>query len=239
MISPYVLERRPAPRTLRVACVDDDTLIREGLRRLLPGFEVVGAFASVEAFLASGLAVDVLLLDLHLRDAPDVADLTEPDTPWRPPVLHGSAGVRAAAEAGHRVLIYTNERRRLVLAGCLAAGASGIVHKSEPLDALLDAARRVARGQVVVTTALIGLAEVVERRGGLPNLSPRQLDVLRGRSRGETFKSIAARLSISPKTAEEYMGEVTRRFSAYLREHSPADLERHLGVGEGDLLDRG
>lgn len=230
----HVLERRPAPRTLRVACVDDDTLIREGLRRLLPGFEVVGAFASVEAFLTARLDVDVLLLDLHLHDPSDLPRRTDPG---RTVALNGSAGVKAATAAGHRVLIYTNERRRLVLAGCLAAGARGIVHKSEPLDALLDAARRVSREQIVVTTALIGLAEVVERRGGLPNLSPRQLDVLRGRARGEAYKSIAARLSISSKTAEEYMSEVTKRFSAYLCDHSAADLERHLGVGEGDLLD--
>lgn len=60
--------------------------------------------------------------------------------------------------------------------------------------------------------------------------------MLRGRARGETYKAIGARLGIAPKTAEEYMGEVNRRFSDYLRTHSPADLERRLGIGTGDLL---
>jgi len=136
------------------------------------------------------------------------------------------------------VLIYTNERRREVLAGCLAAGAHGVVHKSEPLPAIVEAAQAVAGGQIVITTALTGLAEVVQRRGRLAALSPRQLEVLHGRARGESFKSIGARLYIAPKTAEEYMSEVNRRFAEYLRDHSAADLERVLGVGPGDLLDR-
>nr|WP_276511213.1 response regulator transcription factor [Kineosphaera limosa] len=208
-----------------VACVDDDTLIREGLARLLPGMRVVGAFATVEAFLAQRPAAQVVLLDLWLRD-PGAAAL----------IGQGAAGVTAVQRAGYRVLIYTNERRREVLAGCLAAGAQGVIHKSESLETLVDAARRVAGGQVVITTALAGLAEVVERRGGLPHLSPRQIDVLRGRARGETYKAIGARLGIAPKTAEEYMGEVNRRFSDYLRTHSATDLERHLGIGKDDLL---
>lgn len=213
---------------MRVACVDDDTLIREGLRRLLPGLDVVGAYDSVEAFLASRSDVDIVLLDLRLHDSGPTSRQAQ-----------GVRGIGAVTDAGYRVLIYTNERRRQVLAGCLAAGARGVVHKSEPLESVVDAARRVAAGQIVVTTALVGLAEVVQRRGGLPNLSPRQLEVLRGRARGETYKSIAGRLFISPKTAEEYMGEVSKRFSGYLRDHSAADLERHLGVGAGDVLDRG
>ena len=62
--------------------------------------------------------------------------------------------------------------------------------------------------------------------------------MLRARARGESFKSIGARLYIAPKTAEEYMSEVTQKFAKYLRHHSAADLEHHLGVGPGDLLDQ-
>ena len=33
------------------------------------------------------------------------------------------------------------------------------------------------------------------------------------------------------------MGGVARKFADFLREHSPADLERHLGLGQGDLAE--
>jgi DNA-binding NarL/FixJ family response regulator len=218
----------PAPQVSAV-CVDDDTLIREGVARLLVGLTVVATFARVEALLESRPDVDVVLLDLSM---PAAVAASPSD------VMQGVQGVAAVAQAGYRVLIYTNERRREVLAGCLAAGANGVVHKSEPLPAVVEAARQVAAGQVVITTALTGLAEAITRRGTMAPLSPRQGEVLRARARGESFKHIGARLHIAPKTAEEYMSEVTKRFAQYLRDHSAADLEHHLGVGPGDLLDQ-
>jgi DNA-binding NarL/FixJ family response regulator len=219
----------PSPQQqVSAVSVDDDTLIREGVARLLTGLDVVATYPRVEALLDARPVVDVVLLDLSIPAA--LASTGD--------ILQGVLGVAAVAAAGYRVLIYTNERRREVLAGCLAAGAHGVVHKSEPLPAIVEAARAVAAGQIVITTALTGLAEVVQRRGRMAALSPRQLEVLRGRARAESFKSIAARLYIAPKTAEEYMSEVNRRFAQYLRDHSAADLERLLGVGPGDLLDR-
>jgi DNA-binding NarL/FixJ family response regulator len=220
----------PVPQhRVTAASVDDDTLIREGVARLLTGLDVVATFARVEALLDARPVVDVVLLDLSI---PATLATSRFDT------LQGLRGVAAVVGAGYRVLIYSNERRREVLAGCLAAGAHGVVHKSEPLAVIVEAARKVAGGEIVITTALTGLAEVVQRRGRMAVLSPRQLDVLRGRARGESFKSIGARLYIAPRTAEEYMSQVNRRFSEYLLDHSAADLERLLGVGPGDLLDR-
>ena len=214
---------------VRAVCVDDDTLIREGVARLLVGLNVVATYARVEALLEALPEADVVLLDLSIPAALAGSPVN---------VLQGVRGVAAVAQAGYRVLIYTNERRREVLAGCLAAGANGVVHKSEPLPVVVEAARQVAAGQVVITTALTGLAEAITRRGTMAPLPPRQGEVLRARARGESFKHIGARLHIAPKTAEEYMSEVTQRFAEYLRDHSAADLERHLGVGPGDLLDR-
>ena len=221
---------QPLVPAVSAVCVDDDTLIREGVARLLVGLNVVATYARVEALLEARPEADVVLLDLSI---PAAAVAGPPAN-----VLQGVRGVAAVAQAGYRVLIYTNERRREVLAGCLAAGANGVVHKSEPLPVVVEAARQVAAGRVVITTALTGLAEAITRRGTMAPLPPRQGEVLRARARGESFKHIGARLHIAPKTAEEYMSEVTQRFAEYLRHHSAADLERHLGVGPGDLLDQ-
>src|SRR5664279_2021986 len=121
----------PAP-SLRAAAIDDDTLIREGLGRLTSTLDIVASYATAEAFLDEAPDVEVVLLDLNLGGT------------GRTGGLQGGSAVAAVARVPYRVLIYTNERRRQVLVGCLAAGALGVVHKAEPLAALEDAAHAVA-----------------------------------------------------------------------------------------------
>lgn len=208
----------------RVAVVDDDTVIRLGISILLHSATVTGAFATVDDLLRSAPPADVVLLDLHLTGTTDHQ------------LQQGAAGVTAVAAADYRILIHTNERRRQVLASCLAAGAHGIIHKAEPIPALEHAIAAVVAGEVTITPALTGLAELIERRGDLPTLTTRQREVLRRRARGETYRSIARHMGIAQKTAEEHMADVARKFSDYLRANSAADLERHLGLGIGDLL---
>jgi two-component system nitrate/nitrite response regulator NarL len=214
-----------SPVVARVVCIDDDTLIREGLRTLAKGVAIVGTFETVEEFLDARPVADVVLLDLSLGGT------------GRRAGLQGGAAVKAVAAQGYAVLLYTNERRREVLIGCLAAGARGVVHKAEPIVAVEAAAQSVAAGEVVVTDAIAGLVELANHRSAFASLTARELDVLRGRARGESFTSIGNRLFITPKTAQEYMANVTAKFGEYLRSHSPADLERHLGFAPGDLLD--
>lgn len=214
-------------KTLRIVSVDDDTFIREAAGHLLEDVEVVGQYPRVEHLLQAKPSADVVLLDLHLRGPDEDPRATR----------HGLAGVRAAVEAGYQTLIYTNERRREVLAVCLVAGAAGVVNKTAPTATLRKALDAVASGGSVVPTSLVGLVEAFSADGSLGQLPPRQTEVLRARARGEQFKSIARRLEIDERTVEHHMYEVTRRFRDYLRSHSVADLEHRLGLGKGDLLD--
>lgn len=208
-----------------VVVVDDDTVIRDGLPLLLGRVRVVGTFADTDSFLSAHIRADLVLLDLGLQGAGTGHG------------VGGAEAVRLLARAGHRVLVYSNDRRREVLVHCIANGAVGIVHKAEPIAALEEAVRHVAGDGVWITSALSGLAELAVRRGALPALTSRQREVLAGRARGETFHSIAGRLFITQKTAEEHMAVVTRKFAEYLRTHSPADLERHLGLEPAHLVD--
>lgn len=215
----------PGPR-LRVAFVDDDTVIRVGTPLLLDEVNSAGSFACVEDLLQTHPVADVVLLDLHLTGT------------GRIDVTQGTTAIQLVTAAQYRVLIYTNERRREVLAACLAAGAHGVVHKAEPMARVADALAAVSRGEVVITTALAGLAEIVDRFGALPSLTPRQRDVLSRRARGEQYQQIASHLGISPRTVDGHLAEIGQRFADYLRHHSAADLERHLGIGPGDVLHR-
>lgn len=164
----------------------------------------------------------VALLDLNLRGLSQGGD-------------HGAVGVHVVAKAGYRPLIYTNERRLMVLASCLRAGARGIVRKSEPIGMVENAIAEVARGGMVITLALAGLAEAVRDFGRMQTLTPRQREVLAARARGESFRGIGRRLFISERTAQDHMNRVNEVFADYLSNHSAADLERHLGIGPGDL----
>jgi DNA-binding NarL/FixJ family response regulator len=213
------------PARVRIAVIDDDTVIRDGLPLLLPQLDFVAAFHHVDALLAAKPAADVVLIDLKLAGT------------GRAPSLQGPHAVHAVVLAGYRALVYTNEVRRTVLVNCLSAGAQGIVHKAEPLAALADSVAIVAEGRIVITRELTGLAELAERRRQLPGLAPREREVLAGRARGESFPSIGKRLHISPQTATGYMDGVKAKFAAYLRDHSPADLERYLGLEPADLID--
>lgn len=216
----------PTPRRrVRVASVDDDTVIRHGLPLLLTNVDVVGSYPGIDGLLQDAPQVDLVLLDLVLQGT------------GGPGPVQGSAATRAVARAGYPILIYTNERRPAVLVACLTAGARGIIHKAEPIDALETAIIAVADGEVVITQALVGLAELAERRGELPALTDRQRQILAARARGEPFQSIAERLYIARKTAEEHMAVVNGKFADFLRDHSPADLERLLGIAPGDVLE--
>jgi len=204
--------------------VDDNTVIRSGLPLLMAEFAFVGSFLDCESLLERAPAADVVLLDLHLAGT------------GRTGIHQGVDAVRACAAAGYRVCLYSNERRRHLLLRCLQAGAQGVVHKADPAETLAEAVFQVAAGSVVITTGLIGLAELAERRDRLPTLTDRQRQVLSGRARGETFRSIARRLAISEKTAQEHWSVVTEKFAGYLRTHSAADLEHQLGLDSGELF---
>jgi DNA-binding NarL/FixJ family response regulator len=220
---------RVAGRRHRIAVIDDDTLIREGIAARIPEFDLVVAAHSLEQFrtLAAGAdPIDLVIVDLHLH-RPGV----------RPAPAQGRRVITELVDSGRRCIIYTNERRRLALAGCLAAGAHGLVHKTEPVAALSDAVNTVMAGGFVVTPAVAGLVEVVASAGKLPTLSPRQTQVLKCRARGQSFASVARQLFISERTAEDHMNAVVTKFADFLTTHSPADLERELGIGPGDLLE--
>ena len=88
----------------------------------------------------------------------------------------------------------------------------------------------------MITPALVGLSDLAERRGSLPTLTPRQRQILSARAGGEPFQSIADRLYINRKIAEEHMAIVSAKFADYLYGHCAADLERRLGLAPGDVL---
>jgi DNA-binding NarL/FixJ family response regulator len=216
----------------RVALVDDGSQTRSTFHLAYPNLDVVATYASVDHLLAATPPLDLVVLDLMLST-----------TLQDQGVLQGPPAIEAVVARGYRVCLYTDERRPLVLAHCLAAGASGVARKSDSLADNEAAFLRAARGQVVISRGLVGLAEILSRRGRLPTLTARQLEVLSARARGEAWDSIARRLNISPKTASDRLEAVMAKMVWFLHDVGldpgapPADIERVLGLAPGDLMD--
>jgi two-component system nitrate/nitrite response regulator NarL len=127
---------------IRVLLVDDHTLFRSGIKSLLQrndDFEVVGeAGDGLEGIKrARSLKPDVALLDLHM------------------PGVSGLEAVKVIAEEMPevRVLMLTVSEDAQDLMEALRAGASGYLLKNIETDALVDAIRRAAQGESVVSPA--------------------------------------------------------------------------------------
>lgn len=214
--------RRP-----RVVVIDDSTVIRGGFATVHPGLDVVATYTSVEDFEAAPADCDVVVLDLLLRGPQNVSSMTK----------QGRSAIRSIRAMGHPVCLYTDERRALVLALCLRAGANGVVHKSDLPEVAVRAAEDIRRGRVVVTQSLVGLTELLDRRGAALALSCRQRQVISARARGRHWKDIAAELFITEGVAREHYQVACVKLRDYLRHTSAGDIEHASGVGPGDLLD--
>jgi DNA-binding NarL/FixJ family response regulator len=216
---------RPAGTPPRFSLVDDAAAIRAAAPALLPAGSLASTHSSVEALLLAAPDADVAIVDLHLANAD------------QPQVRQGLAAVTAVVAAGYAVCVYTQEERRFVLAACLAAGALGVVSKSLPLDTARSAFLDVAAGDLVAPTSVVGVLEVLSRRGHLTLLTRRQREVISGRARGLTYAELARTMYVSPSTLRGYWRDITETVSQHLDEVSPGDIEHAFGLRPGDLME--
>lgn len=210
----------------RVAVVDDASLIRESVGLLMPGLDVITAVANVEELLRQRPEVDLVLLDLHL------ANLEQ-----QPDVRQGIAAIRAVTGSGYRVCVYSQEERRFVLAACIAAGACGVVSKALPTGRAEQLLLEIASSGTAVPQSVVGILEVLVRRDCITLLSERHRQLLHGRARGLTYAQLAKELYLSESTLRGYWFDLTRSLSDSLRNLTPGEIERALGLAPGDLLE--
>jgi DNA-binding NarL/FixJ family response regulator len=182
-------------RRSTVLIADDHTMVLEGLVRLLEehDFEVTGAAGDGSR-----------LIDLALQLRPDVI-VTDVSMP-------GLSGLDALAllKAQHvdsKVIILTMHNNPDMAARALRAGASGYLLKHSAGEDLVNAIREVLQGGVYLAAALTqGVMERMAQRPGTsgPELTSRQLQVLRLLMEGRRMKEIAAALGLSPRTVESH-----------------------------------
>jgi DNA-binding NarL/FixJ family response regulator len=196
---------------IRVLLVDDQELVRTGLRGILRtafGFDVVGECADGSEVNAAvdALAPDVVLMDVRMPAVDGV---------------QATAGLRD--RGGPPVLALTTFDDEEVLAGMLRAGAVGFVLKGVPAEDLQRAVRVVADGGAwldpAVTARVLAIyrsavpssptaARAAAMQAGLDTLTGRELDVLALIGRGQTNGEIAAALFVSEGTVKTHINHM-------------------------------
>jgi DNA-binding NarL/FixJ family response regulator len=203
---------------IRVLLVDDQELVRAGLRGVLReqfGFEIVGECADGTEVLAAvaGCEPDIVLMDVRM------------------PLLDGVAATRRlrAERPSVPVLALTTFDDDQALAGMLRAGAAGFVLKEIPAEELHRAVRIVAGGGAWLDPAVTSRVLAVYRAApAAPSAPPRALELLTGRERevlsligqGHTNGEIARRLFVGEGTVKTHINHVFTKLN--LRDRAAA-----------------
>jgi DNA-binding NarL/FixJ family response regulator len=215
---------------IRILLVDDQELVRAGLRLILSSeddLEITGEApdgkAGVDA--ARALRPDVVLMDVRM------------------PVLDGIEATRelvgSAGDAAYRVLALTTFEDDDVLWGVIEAGAAGFVLKDAPAADLVSAVRVTARGGSWLDPRVASRVMGTLRRDGRPGsgdeaaqsvgpLTDRELEVLRLVASGANNAEVAEALYLSERTVKGHISAIFLKLGVRDR---PAAIIRAYDAG--------
>ena len=212
---------------IRIMVIDDHDTFRDPLAFMLerePDLTVVARPRSLSEARGvldeAGLAVDVALVDLNLPDGSGT-DLIKELRSSRP----GATALVLSATADERHL-----------ATAIEAGAAGVMHKSAPVDDLVEAVRRLAAGQQLLSQeeiieALRYLTRVREsnREAQLASamLTPREREVLQALAEGSSDKEIARRLHVGVGTVHSHVTNILSKLEVSSRLQALVFAVRH------------
>ncbi len=209
---------------MKILIVDDHTVVRDGVRRLV---EALPATAIAEAETPSeALAVfrkfrpDVTILDINLKNGSGLDALRR----------------LRADDPKAKIVVFSMYSDIVYAASARRDGALGYVSKSAPTDELLVAIEKALVGESYVdseTTALMARHETAE--GGTKELSRRELQILHMLGEGKSLTDIAQGLGVAYKT----IANTSSRMKEKLGVDRTSDLVRFaLESKGGRMLDR-
>ena len=205
---------------IRVVLVDDQELVRSGLRGiLLPryGFDVVGECDDGAGVVGAveRLRPDVVVMDIRMK------------------VVDGVEATRRVRDLddGPPVLVLTTYDDDEVLSAALRVGAAGFALKDAPGEELHRAVRAVAEGEAWLDPAVTGRVLAAYRAQGRDARSPelqelvdrltaREVEVLQLMARGATNAEIAAGLFVGEGTVKTHIGHIFSKL--HLRDRAAA-----------------
>jgi DNA-binding NarL/FixJ family response regulator len=201
-------------RRTTILVADDHAIVMEGLVSLLREhhFDVVGAVGDGEKLVeaARKLKPDVIVTDLAMPSLSGLEALVK----------------LRAAKVESKVVILTMHHDAARAAQAVKAGASAFLLKESAGEELVTAINQSLQGHVYLSPAVTKdvMAQMADSGGSSgPELTARQLDVLRLIVKGQRMKEIASTLNLSTRTVETHKYEMMH----VLNLHSTAELVRY------------
>ena len=200
---------------IKILIADDHAIVRMGLATLLgaqDGFEVVGEASNGEQAVSRALKLrpDVVVMDI---------------------VMPKKDGVAATAELREKLpaakcLILTSFGTAEEMHAALKAGAVGILLKSTANSKLVATIKKVAADKTVIAD---DVEQLLSEEPSIPDLSPRQREILESITRGLSNAQIALQLDISAESVKTHMAKLFAKLGAASRAEAVAiALRKHL-----------
>jgi DNA-binding NarL/FixJ family response regulator len=209
----------------KLVIIDDHEALREGLVALLGanGLEVVGEAGNVAAAmdLVEHVAPDVAIVDIRLPDGSGI-ELTRELLARRPDL---------------GVVLYTGDSDADLLYDGLDSGARGYALKAGSMEELVGAIERIATGGSYVDPRLDRILLSPRATANVPQLSPREREIMHLMAEGLTAERIAESIGVSVETVRTHVRNVIRKLRARNRVHAIAiALERgEIALSDGPL----
>ena len=199
-----------ANATIKCVIVDDHTLFRDGLRRVLESesdLEVVGEASDAAGALEKvrELQPDVVLMDIGMPGmcSFDAAKQLVQDHP------------------NTRLIFLTMYEEEEYLLRCMSCGAAGFMLKDSPAPKVITAVREVFQGHKYLSPQILGRMVDDVRARSVRNssrgtmLTPREREIIKLIAEGNSVKQIAAILGRSVKTVEAHKFNLMRKLDIH------------------------
>lgn len=208
---------------LKIVLVDDHEVVRLGLKSLLenqPKFQVVAEASNAKEAIAKTMEYkpDVVVMDIRLP---------------------GKSGIEATHEIVNKlpetkVIILTSFADDELLFDAIKAGASGYILKQIGSVELVEALKKIGRGEAILDPKLTQkvfqrVRQDLHKAGGeaFTLLTERELGILRLVSEGKRNKEIAGEVYLSEKTVRNYVSSILSKLNLSTRTEAAAFAVKH------------